>query len=76
MAATGHDELDAFKKAFPTWEDLIDRVICIDIDEDAFGPDPLKTAKIQIQAVENGKTAEDGTPYHNYVIKPAAGEAE
>lgn len=71
MAATHHEDFEAFKAAYPTWEDLLDRVLGEDIDEDTFGPDPLKGAQVRVEAVLNGKTAEDGTPYHNYVFKPA-----
>jgi hypothetical protein len=66
--ATGHDADLSFEEAYPTWEDLIDRMMGFDVDEDTFGADPLKGAKIRVEASNSGKVAEDGSPFMNYAF--------
>jgi hypothetical protein len=74
--ATGHDSDIAFEEAYPTWEDLIDRMMGFDVDEEAFGPNPLgggadgtgQKAKIRVEASNSGKTAEDGSHFQNYAF--------
>ncbi len=74
MVATGHTEDAAFENAYPTWEDLIDRVMGFDLDEDVFGADGIKGAKFYIDASDSSNKAEDGSPYQNYAFMPETAE--
>lgn len=66
--ATGHDSDVSFEEAYPTWEDLIDRCMGFEVDEDVFGENPLATAKIRVEASSSGKKAEDGSDFQNYAF--------
>ncbi len=78
MVATGHNEDAAFEEALPTWEDLIDRMMGFDVDEETFGPNPLgggpdgkgDKAKFWVDASNSGTQAEDGSYFQNYAFMP------
>jgi hypothetical protein len=70
MVARGHSTDAAFEDQYPTWEDLIDRLLDIDLDEEVFGAKPLNGATFWITATPSGKHAEDGSEYQNYAFAP------
>lgn len=72
MVATGHTEDAKFEAAYPTWEDLIDRVMGFELDEDVFGADGIKGARMWIDASNSTNQAEDGSYYQNYAFMPDA----
>jgi hypothetical protein len=73
VVATGHDDDATFEEAYPTWEDLIDRVLGFDVAEETFGPNPLAGAHIRIEASNSGKKAEDGSEFQNYAFSAFKG---
>lgn len=71
MTALGHETEDSFRQEYPensqAYEDLMNRVSGVELDETEIGPNPLGGMIVLVQATGTGKVDEKtGTEYQEY----------
>lgn len=71
MTTLGYETEEAFNEHFPqnsqAYEDLLNRVDGVELDETDVGPNPLVGKLVMVQATGNGKVAPDGSEYQDYM---------